>query len=79
MSKQKFHLFFSAKQAEAINRTRRGDVYYQREDGTIVNVTQVEAVAEGESIPHSNWDDAEYLGVGTYHSGKSTSLFARSE
>lgn len=68
MSKQKFHLFFSAKQAQLC--LEYGDssrTYYETEDSVVVEVTEIINVRDGKPVPASKWNDAQYLGIGTFH------------
>jgi hypothetical protein len=68
-----FHLWYSRKQKDArlvSNEWRRMRVniefdscYYQREDGSIVEITCVSKTEEHGCL----WDDMEYLGKGKWH------------
>ena len=65
---KKYHLFYSAKQAKIYEESGDLDkICYQLEDGQIVEITEVKNLEEGQPTPSSNFDDAVYLGVGTFH------------
>lgn len=67
----KFHLFFSAKQAAEQDSDsiyiKRDEQLYRLEDGSIVEATEAIPISKSEEVPTSSWDDASYLGIGTFH------------